>query len=134
MRRAVALLDRLGRDRDPLAGRYDFIVDNNLASFACCRYHVYLMLDTYLGALRPGGLILTHQRGMDWTFADRRWRLSYEDLAGLESKLPVRVSPLTEAVYAIGKAEPAPEAGPRVRGQRLRAGTGRPARRSPGRR
>jgi hypothetical protein len=91
-----------------LRRRYDFIIDNNLASFACCRYHFYLMLDTYLAALRPGGLILTHQRGMDWTFADPRWRLSYRDLAGLEAKLPVRVFRLTEAVYAIGKAEPAP--------------------------
>src|SRR5438067_152083 len=27
--------------------RFDFIVDNNLASFACCKYHFYLMLDNY---------------------------------------------------------------------------------------
>jgi hypothetical protein len=91
-----------------LRHRYDFIIDNNLASFACCRYHFYLMLDTYLAALRPGGLILTHQRGMDWTFADPRWRLTYEDLVGLEAKLPIRISRLTDAVYAIGKAAPEP--------------------------
>jgi len=115
-----------------LQNRYDFIIDNNLAGFVCCKYHFHLMWNTYLDALRPGGKILTHQRGMDWTFADPRWRLGYDDLVALEAKLPVKVSRLTEAVYAIGKAEPAPEARLHIRSQRRRAGTARPVRRSAG--
>jgi hypothetical protein len=95
-------LNKYGRDF-PLVirNRYDFIIDNNLASFVCCKYHFYRMLDNYLWAMRPGGRILTDQRGMDWTVEDPRWALRYEDLQALESKFPVRVSRVTDTVYSI---------------------------------
>ena len=80
---------------------YDFIVDNNLASFACCKYHFYFMLDNYVSSLKPGGLILTDQQGMDWVIEDERWRLTYEDLAALESKFPVKADRVTDTVFSI---------------------------------
>ena len=84
--------------------KYDFVVDNNLASFACCKYHFYLMLDNYIWALKPGGRILTDQQGMDWVIEDERWKLSYEDLAALESKFPVSARRITDTVFSIQKA------------------------------
>jgi hypothetical protein len=81
--------------------KFDFIIDNNLASFVCCKYHFYLMLDNYHWSLRPGGQILTEQQGMDWVIGDQRWRLSYEDLLALERKFPVKVSKITETVFSI---------------------------------
>jgi len=111
-----------------LQNRYDFIIDNNLAGFVCCKYHFYLMWNTYLDALRPGGKILTHQRGMGWTFADPRWRLGYDDLVALEAKLPVRVSRLGEKVYAIAKAGTGSDPRRRAR-SRPRVEITRPARR-----
>jgi hypothetical protein len=111
-----------------LEHRYDFIIDNNLAGFVCCKYHFYLMWNTYLDALRPDGKILTHQRGMDWTFADPRWRLGYDDLVALEAKLPVRVSRLGEKVYAIAKAGTGSDPRRRAR-SRPRVEIRRPARR-----
>jgi len=80
---------------------YDFIVDNNLASFACCKYHFYLMLDNYIRSLKPGGSILTEQRGMDWVIEDPRWKLTYQDLLALESKFPVRTGRVADTVFSI---------------------------------
>lgn len=84
-----------------LTHRYDFVIDNNLASYACCKYHFYRMLDNYLWAMKPGARILTDQRGMDFSVDEKRWILSYEDLQALEKKFPVQVSRITDTVYAI---------------------------------
>ncbi|MBV9730010.1 MAG: hypothetical protein JO309_11515 [Pseudonocardiales bacterium] len=85
-----------------IENRYDFIVDNNLASFACCKYHFFRMLDNYLWCLRPHGRILTDQRGMDFTVEnDPRWQLTFEDLVALERRFPVAVTKITDTVYEI---------------------------------
>ena len=81
--------------------KYDFIVDNNLASFACCKYHFYLMLDNYIWSLKPGGQILTDQQGMDCVIEDPRWKLTHEDLIALESKFPVKAIRITDTVFSI---------------------------------
>jgi hypothetical protein len=85
--------------------KYDVIVDNNLAGFACCKFHFYRMLDSYVWALKPGGRILTDQLGMDWVFMgwEPRWRLSYADLVSLEEKFPLRAARVSETVYALTK-------------------------------
>jgi hypothetical protein len=86
-----------------IKNRYDLIVDNNLASFACCKYHFYRMFDNYLWCLRPCGQILTDQRGMDWTVNDDpRWQLTFDDLVALERRFPVTAAKVTDTVYAIG--------------------------------
>ena len=85
-----------------IGNRYDYVVDNNLASFACCKYHFFRMLDNYLWCMKPGGRILTDQRGMDWTVEDDpNWRLSYDDLVGLEHILPLTAGALTDTVYEL---------------------------------
>jgi len=102
----VYLLNKHGRDFPAtIRRRYHFIVDNNLASFACCRYHFYRMLDNYLGCLAPGGRILTDQRGMDFTVEDDpRWKLTFDDLAALEASFPLAASPVTDTVYALTRS------------------------------
>jgi|GEM_PF-1106185 len=80
--------------------RYDYVVDNNLASYVCCKHHFRQMLDNYLWCLRPGGRVLTDQRGMDYSEAPP-WRLTYDDLLALEARLQVDVSRVTDTVYAI---------------------------------
>jgi hypothetical protein len=100
------LLNKYGREFIlTLHHRYDYVIDNNLASFACCKYHFYRMLDNYLWSLQPGGQILTDQQGMDWVIEDSRWILTYEDLRALEKKFPVRVSKMTETVFSIQKVK-----------------------------
>jgi hypothetical protein len=102
----IYLLNKYSREFiSTISNKYDFIIDNNLASFACCKYHFYLMLDNYLWSLKPNGKILTDQRGMNWSINDRGWILTYADLVGLEDKFPVKVSQITPVVYAIEAIE-----------------------------
>jgi hypothetical protein len=84
-----------------IANPYDFIIDNNLASFACCKYHFSVMFENYLRALTPHGKILTCQIGMDVYHGPFGWVMTYAELVGLESKFPVHVSKVTDVVYAI---------------------------------
>ena len=99
----VHLLSKYGRRfLQVIDNRYDYVVDNNLASFACCKYHFYRMLDNYLWCMQPGGRILTDQRGMDFTVEDDpRWRLTYDDLVALETLFPLKVAAVTDTVYAL---------------------------------
>jgi hypothetical protein len=81
---------------------YDFVVDNNLASFACCKYHFHRMLDNYVWCLRPGGRILTDQRGMDWTVEDDpRWQLTYDDLVEVGQRFSLTAGRITDTVYEL---------------------------------
>jgi len=85
-----------------IANRYDYIVDNNLASFACCKYHFFRMLDNYVWCMRPGARILTDQRGMDWAVNDDpRWQLTYDDLVALEDLFPLTAGAVTDTVYEL---------------------------------
>jgi hypothetical protein len=87
-----------------LTGPYDFIIDNNLASFVCCKFHFYRMFETYLHLLKPGGSILTDQSGMDWVIDDPRWQLSFSDLVEISTMFSAQVSKCTDSIYAIQKA------------------------------
>lgn len=99
-------LNKYGREfMLTITNKYDFVIDNNLASFACCKYHFYRMLDNYLWAMKPGGQILTDRRGMEWTVIETRWVLRYEDLCALENKFPVRASKVNETVFSIRSIE-----------------------------
>src|SRR6266571_1117474 len=84
-----------------IAHTYDFIIDNNLASFACCKYHFSVMFENYLRALTSHGQILTCQIGMDAYHGHFGWVMTYADLVSLESHFPMHVSQLTDVVYAI---------------------------------
>ena len=84
-----------------IANTYDFIIDNNLASFACCKYHFSVMFENYLRALTSHGQILTCQIGMDAYVGAFGWVMTYTDLVSLERKFPMHVSKMTDVVYAI---------------------------------
>jgi hypothetical protein len=84
-----------------IANTYDLIIDNNLASFACCKYHFSVMCENYLRVLAPHGQILTCQIGMDVYHGAFGWVMTYADLVSLERKFPVHVSKMTDVVYTI---------------------------------
>lgn len=50
-------------------GPYDWILDNNPSSFACCRAHFVALLDGYAARLAPGGRVVTELRGL--AYAER---------------------------------------------------------------
>jgi hypothetical protein len=60
------------------------------------------MLDNYVWCLRPGGRILTDQRGMDWTVEDDpRWALTFDDLVVVGERFGLRAAPITDSVYEL---------------------------------
>src|SRR5262249_29871888 len=84
---------------------YDYIIDNNLASFACCKYHVYLMRHTYLRRLGPGGAVRTAQGGKNWACLDRGFIMDYDALVALERAPPIEVGRVTDTVYSVRARE-----------------------------
>jgi hypothetical protein len=99
----VHLLNKYSANLQPYLGRqYDFIVDNNLASFACCTYHFYRMLDSYQSLLRPNGRVLTDQEGLNWR-ADGQpgWELSFELLEDLAARFGLLASRINHSVYEL---------------------------------
>lgn len=85
-----------------LGRRYDFIVDNNLTSYACCTYHLYRMFENYRWLLRPDGRVLTDEEGLGWR-ADARpgWELSLELLAAIAARFGLLASEVTGTVYEL---------------------------------
>ena len=81
----VAVHNKYSGDDDAVAGRFDFIVDNNPTTFGCCLEHFAAMLDFYASRLAPGGQIVTDRVGLGWTVsapgANTRWGFSFDDLA-----------------------------------------------------
>ena len=50
----IRLMNKYGPDLETLDGGYDFIIDNNPASFCCCMFHLESMLERYAALLAPG--------------------------------------------------------------------------------
>lgn len=86
-----------------LSGPYDVIVDNNLASFACCGFHLMVMFSSYRHLLRPGGVILTDEQGMNWSAGEARWRLTPNDLQRVARRLGMGLQCVAESVWAMSR-------------------------------
>ena len=100
----VRLVSKYSRDfPTALPHRYDFIIDNNLASYACCKFHFYRMMDTYAARLDDAGSILTDLRGMSWAVADE-WELSFRDLQEIATLFSLRATRATGTVYELRHA------------------------------
>lgn len=83
--------------------KYDYIIDNNLPSFACCRYHFFTMMDNYLWALKSEGRIITDEFGLGWACTDPSFVMNFQGLVELEKSLPIKVTKLTDMVISIEK-------------------------------
>jgi hypothetical protein len=99
----VHVVNKYGRHLcSTVDGHYDYIVDNNLASFVCCAYHLVWMFDNYLGCLKPRGRILTDRSGMSWTAdGNSAWQLSYDDLEQIAGRFGLTSSAIGEHVVAL---------------------------------
>jgi len=84
---------------------YDYIIDNNPTSFACCRKHFYLMMKSYLKLLRPGGVILTDKQGLNWCTPsnDPRWRLSGEEWFAVGQRFKLKGIRYNDSVFGLKK-------------------------------
>ena len=60
-------------------------------------------MDNYRWALAPGGELLTHERGLRWVAGDRRWRMTFEDLARAGQRFGLRARRVTGSVFALSR-------------------------------
>lgn len=82
-------------------GKYDFIVDNNMSSYACCQFHFRTLLENYVKLLALGGKLLTEERGMSWSRTDAGWSLTPTDLAYVAAQHGMSVSCVRQTVYIL---------------------------------
>ncbi|MGO1068195.1 hypothetical protein [Lysobacter sp. CA199] len=84
---------------------FDCILDNNLASFACCQRHLERYFETLVRLLRPDGFVLTHWLGMQWTLdvgvddVEPVWRLDAGKLRAIASAYGLSVDRQDELFF-----------------------------------
>ena len=94
---------------DSPAGCFDFIIDNNPTSFACCRRHLGGMMSMYAALLAPGGMLLSDCDGLAWVaggeHANPRWSFDFEDWQALAGVFGLKATPLNPWTYALSFPE-----------------------------
>ncbi|MCU0442493.1 MAG: hypothetical protein MUE96_08850 [Bacteroidia bacterium] len=60
------LINKYSIDTLSLNTKYDYIIDNNLSSYACCIAHFEQMMKQYLVLLKPNGKIITDSLGLQY--------------------------------------------------------------------
>ena len=77
---------------------FDVIVDNNLASFACCQRHFERYFETLVQLLADDGVLVTHWNGMQWVLdvgvedVEPAWRLDEGKLRTIAAAFGLGVS------------------------------------------
>ncbi|BEU98988.1 class I SAM-dependent methyltransferase [Novosphingobium olei] len=90
-------------------GQFDFIVDNNPTTFACCLDHYMAMLRFYADVLKPDGQWLVDRVGLGWVASDDmspRWRFSLDDLARSAALVGLQAAAMTDDVIAVSAKPP----------------------------
>jgi hypothetical protein len=99
----IVLLNKYGPGLSRLPDQYDFVVDNNPASYACCVFHVERLLRDSLSLLAPGGAFLTEALGLQWVAAHTPPSLSmdFEDLVRFGFRSGFVALRETESIYSL---------------------------------
>lgn len=89
-----------------LRNDYDLILDNNLASYACCPSFYREMVKDFVSRLAPGGKLLTEKMGMDYTLDGVGYALSPDELTELANSMasnrPNQPSEEETSSFAVG--------------------------------
>ena len=86
------LINKYGREFMALAGDFDFIIDNNPTTFACCNRHFARMMLACRARLAQDGLMLTDKTGLAhlasddpqlgrWSFSESDWKMVAQTIA-----------------------------------------------------
>lgn len=87
-------LNKYSSDIKKLSNKYDFICDNNLSSFACCKTHFIEMMQNYTALLNENGQIITDVKGMAY-HQDFAFPTSPEEIKQLFPNLDVEIANFT---------------------------------------
>jgi hypothetical protein len=99
----VALHNKYSGETDDLAGRFDFIVENNPTSACCCMRHLAELFRLLESKLAEGGQVVTDRAGLAWTpeDANRRWSFDFDDLQAVGSMVGLKVWRISEDTYVL---------------------------------
>lgn len=97
----TSLANKYSDDLDAVEGQFDFIIDNNPASFGCCVLHFENMLAHYARLLKARGMMITDRRGMYWCYENGPMRLRFEDLNTICELYPFTAKRITDDVFAL---------------------------------
>ena len=108
---SVVRANKFSDEMDHIEGHFDFIVDPNPSTFACCLFHFSRMLVSYTELLKKdGGLFITEKRGLKWvsTGNDPNWSFGWDEWARIGDILQMPVVQVTDQVYSMQRR---PESG-----------------------
>lgn len=91
--------NKYGNQMLELPRHYNFILDNNLSSYACCIYHFKTMLEQYLQLLKPNGQLVTDTKGLRYYMTG--FGLTVNELKEWESTLPMQVTQVNKHLLII---------------------------------
>lgn len=104
---STIIANKYSHDLDAINGPFDFIIDNNPASFCCCVKHFELMLEHYARLLAPGGMMLTDRKGMYWCYENGAMRLQFADLENIARSYPFVAKRLNDDIFALQRVSDA---------------------------
>lgn len=113
-----------------IAGKFDFIVDNNPTSPCCCLRHLAALLDFYVVTLAEGGQIVTDREGLEWVpeESNPRWSFSFDDLAAVARLAGLSAYRVDRSVFVLSRDRPRPAELLSVARHKLRRLSSAPAR------
>lgn len=89
---------------------YDFIIDNNPATFACCLSHFLKMMAFYADSLSEHGQIITDRVGLGWIVGTGevhpRWSFSFDDWAAAGEVFGLQAYRRNANTYVLCRGEP----------------------------
>jgi hypothetical protein len=104
----VEVINKYSTDMQRIEGQFDFIVDNNPASYCCCYFHFARMLLSYSEKLAPDGLFLSAAEGLNWVVPHNtaEWSLDYSDWRRICQLLNLRSAQVAHRVFSMRRRPP----------------------------
>jgi hypothetical protein len=99
----VKVINKFSREMTEVPDSFNFIIDNNPSSFACCLFHFCRMMVSYHGMLGVGGALLTDALGLSWvtTGGDPAWSFNWVDWVRFGDALTMSARQVTPTVYSL---------------------------------
>jgi hypothetical protein len=104
----VVLHNKYSGATDEIAGRFDFIAENNPTSACCCVRHLAELFRFLEFKLTDGGQIVTDRVGLAWIpeGANPRWSFDFEDLQAIGSTVGLQVWKINRDTYVLCRDKP----------------------------
>jgi len=106
---SVVLHNKYSGGSDRIAGKFDFILDNNLTSPCCCVRHLAALFTFFGDRLSTDGHIVTDREGLAWIPPDKsnpQWSFDFDDLAAVASTAGLAAFRVNSNVFVLSRSAP----------------------------